>query len=86
MTVETQPTLTDDAEPSEEPPAPNHVFVLRLWPARADEWWGRVQHISSGETRYFRAWSGLVAHLKSLLAEGPASDQERASGNEESTS
>jgi hypothetical protein len=72
MTVETPPDLPDNSEPAAGPPASSQVFVLRLWRAGSVEWRGRVQHITSGETRYFRAWPGLVAHLEALLADGKA--------------
>ncbi len=45
--------------------------MLRLWAEElADgrvEWRGKVQHVSSGETYYFRDWPTLIAHLLELL-------------------
>jgi hypothetical protein len=70
MTLETPPNLPIDSDPLAIPPVPNQVFVLRLWRVEATEWRGRVQHVNSGETRSFRAWPGLVAHLEALLAAG----------------
>jgi hypothetical protein len=32
------------------------------------EWGGRIQHIPSGETQYFRDWQSLVAHLQAILS------------------
>lgn len=47
--------------------------MLRLWPEEIDgdqvEWRGQVQHVTSGETRYFRDWSTLVALLQQMLPE-----------------
>ena len=31
------------------------------------EWRGKVQHVTSGEVRYFRDWPGLVACIQYLL-------------------
>ena len=85
MTAETPPNLPDNSAPIASPSAPNQVFVLRLWRAGSTEWRGRVHHVTSGETRYFRAWPGLVAHLEALLADGPESDKRGARSNEEAT-
>ncbi len=55
-----------------DPTAPrSHLFTLRLWPedlggGRTD-WRGRVQHVNSGEARYFRDWPTLEAFLEELL-------------------
>ena len=49
----------------------SHLFMLRLW--REDlgsgqtDWRGRVQHINSGETRYFRDWPTLKVFMERLL-------------------
>ncbi|HNS50149.1 MAG TPA: hypothetical protein PKO09_03120 [Anaerolineae bacterium] len=48
-----------------------HVFTLRLWPedlgdGRVD-WRGKIQHLNSGEVRYFRDWPALEAFLDELL-------------------
>lgn len=48
-----------------------HLFTLRLWPeALGDgriEWRGQVRHLPSGETRYFREWSALMAFVQDML-------------------
>ena len=49
----------------------SHLFTLRLWPedvggGRTD-WRGKVQHVNSGEARYFRDWRTLEAFVKDLL-------------------
>ncbi len=45
----------------------SHLFTLRLWPEELGggetEWRGKVQHVTSGEVRYFRDWSTLIAFL-----------------------
>jgi hypothetical protein len=48
-----------------------HLFTVRVW--REDlgggqhEWRGKVQHVTSGEARYFRTWSALRAFLRDML-------------------
>jgi hypothetical protein len=48
-----------------------HLFTVRLW--REDlgegrtEWRGKVQHVLSGEERYFRDWPALNAFLLTML-------------------
>lgn len=45
----------------------SHLFTVRVW--REDlgeghsEWRGQVQHLLSGETRYFRDWPSLVTFI-----------------------
>ena len=53
------------------PPDRSHLFTVRLW--REDlghgrlEWRGQVQHVLSGETRYFRDWAMLVEFVRAML-------------------
>jgi hypothetical protein len=57
---------------------PSHLFTIRIWLEelgnRRSEWRGQVQLVASGETRYFRDWAALIAHLTEML---PASANER---------
>jgi hypothetical protein len=59
-------------------PAPSsHLFMLRLWPEDLGsgqiDWRGSVQHVNSGEARYFRDWPTLEAFVEGLLrGEGDA--------------
>ena len=49
----------------------SHLFTVRMWPEAVGEeleWRGKVQHVTGGETRYFRTWSALVAFLEEMLA------------------
>jgi hypothetical protein len=50
------------------PSPPSHLFTVRLWLEEladgGSEWRGRVQHVLSGETRYFREWAALAAFLQ----------------------
>lgn len=50
----------------------SHLFTLRLWREELGggdaEWRGKVQHVTSGEVRYFRDWSMLIAFLVQVLS------------------
>ena len=63
----------------------SHLFTLRLWAEPLgegrSEWRGRVQHVASGETRYFRDWSTLVTLLLEML---PRSSDAQSKGDETS--
>ncbi len=54
----------------------SHLFTIRLWPELLDdgqvEWRGKVQHILSGEARYFRDWSTLITYMQEMLPAGDA--------------
>lgn len=67
-------------------PAPNQTFVLRLWRAAVDEhraeWRGRLQQVTTGETRYFRTWPALLAQLQALLGTEPRRDEAALPGEE----
>ncbi len=57
-------------------PAPrSHVFILRIWPEEMGggeiEWRGKVQHVTSGEARYFRDWPTLQTFVEELLRAEP---------------
>ena len=67
-----QPPLVQDAHG----PVHAQLFTLRVW--REDlgegrsEWRGKVQHVLSGEARYFRDWATLIAALQEMLKTGEA--------------
>jgi len=50
----------------------SHLFTVRLWREELGngqtELRGKVQHVSSGEARYFRDWPTLIAFLLALLS------------------
>jgi hypothetical protein len=50
----------------------SHLFTVRLWAEELGngqtEWRGQVQHVLSGETRYFREWATLEAFVLALLS------------------
>ena len=54
-------------------PVKTHLFTVRLWQAETDhgqsEIRGKVQHVLSGEVRYFGDWSTLQAFLVEQSAE-----------------
>ena len=49
----------------------SHLFMLRLWledlGSGQTDWRGKVQHVNSGEARYFRDWQTLEAFMEGLL-------------------
>ena len=48
-----------------------HLFTMRMWAEVLGdgqiEWRGKVQHVLSGEARYFRAWDTLITYLQDML-------------------
>ncbi len=50
----------------------SHLFTVRLWLEELGngqtEVRGKVQHVTSGEARYFRDWPTLIAFLQALLS------------------
>lgn len=61
----------------------SHLFMLRLWledlGSGQTDWRGKVQHVNSGEARYFRDWPTLEAFMEGLLRR---IDTEGANSNE----
>jgi hypothetical protein len=49
----------------------SHLFTVRLWAEELGdgqiEWRGKLQHVTSGEARYFRDWPVLIALLQAML-------------------
>ena len=49
----------------------SQLFIVRLWVEDLGdgrwEWRGQVQHVTSGETHYFREWTTLIAWLLAML-------------------
>ncbi len=49
----------------------SHLVMVRVW--REDlgegriEWRGKIQHVSTGEVKYFREWQTLIACLAEML-------------------
>jgi len=58
----------------------SELFTVRLW--REDqgegrvEWRGKVRHVLSGQTRYFRDWQVLLAFLQETRTEPGINGQE----------
>ncbi len=50
----------------------SQLFVVRVWLEKISdgksEWRGRVLHVSSSETCYFRDWQSLTGHMCTMLA------------------
>jgi hypothetical protein len=51
----------------------SHFFTVRVWQEELGndqtEWRGKVQHVHTGEVRYFREWPTLVTVLLKMLSE-----------------
>jgi len=66
--------LTNSVAPGSEASHCSQLFTVRLWPEELGngrvEWRGRVQHVTSGQWRYFREWPALVAALQEMLTAG----------------
>ena len=56
----------------------SHLFTVRVWledlGEGQTEWRGKIQHVLSGEARYFRDWTGLVEQMKAM-AHGTSSSE-----------
>ncbi len=55
-----------------EPPrgAWSTLFTVRVWTESIGdeaEWRGKVQHLHSGEARYFRGWQMLVESIEAIV-------------------
>lgn len=59
-------------------PRHSQLFTVRLWREELgngqSEWRGQVQHIVSGEMRYFREWPPLEAFLLTKLQTEPGDE------------
>ena len=55
------------------PSLTSHLFTVRIWReelgAGRVEWRGKVQHALSGEARYFREWTELIAFLREQVGD-----------------
>lgn len=51
----------------------SHLFAVRVWLEKVDgghfEWRGHVEHVMSGERRYFRTWPALAEKVKEFLTQ-----------------
>ena len=73
---------------ADRPAQTSHLFTLRLWMEDTGEgqtdWRGKVQHVNSGEVRYFRGWSVLETFVEGLLRgtcpEGPCAGEAEETG------
>jgi hypothetical protein len=47
------------------------LFTVRVWQevlsGGKTEWRGKIQHVGSGEARYFRDWATMVEFLREIL-------------------
>jgi hypothetical protein len=58
----------------------SHLFTVRLWVERLGggqmETRCKVQHVLSGETRYFRQWPALLIYLTAKVGQLEQEDEE----------
>ena len=63
-------TLPAD-RPAQATPDSSHLFLVRLWPDGTEStghaWYGRVQHVVSGEAHTFEDWAALIESLRGML-------------------
>ena len=73
---------------ADRPAHSSHLFMVRMWPedlgdGRTD-WRGKVQHVNSGEARYFRDWQTLEVFVEGLIRrhdeEGPGTGEDEETG------
>jgi hypothetical protein len=61
------------------PSLTSHLFTVRVWREElgADhvEWRGKVQHALSGEARYFREWTELIAFMQEQVSDTDQANQ-----------
>jgi hypothetical protein len=52
-----------------------HLFIIRCWEEELgpenSEWRSKVQHVQSGEVRYFRAWPEMMDWMQAQLDSAP---------------
>ena len=71
-----------DKNDADQPSQSSQLFMLRMWledlGSGQTDWRGKVQHVNSGEVRYFRDWQTLETFMEGLLRttdpEGKLSD------------
>ena len=58
----------------------SQFFTLRVWPEVDEEgnvhWRGKLRHIPSETTFYFREWAELIPLLLSILRQYPPADSD----------
>jgi hypothetical protein len=61
------------------PSLTSHFFTVRVWReelgAGRIEWRGKVQHALSGEARYFREWTDLIAFMQEQVIDTDQANQ-----------
>ena len=60
-----------DKNEHDQPTQSSQLFMLRMWLEDLgngqNDWRGKIQHVNSGEVRYFRDWATLEAFMEGLL-------------------
>ncbi len=54
----------------------SQLFTVRVWQVESadgsSEWRGKLQHVPSGEIRYFRGWAALIPLMLDMLRRHPS--------------
>jgi hypothetical protein len=70
--------MVDKNDP-DQPAQSSQLFMLRMWledlGSGQTDWRGKVQHVNSGEVRYFRDWPMLEAFVEELLRTADPEDK-----------
>jgi hypothetical protein len=60
----------------------SHLFTVRVWREELgdghSEWRGKVQYVLSGEARYFREWTALIAFVREQVGDQTTSSADVA--------
>jgi hypothetical protein len=81
MKAKTMPESYSTTEPNQSQ-CHSELFTVRLWREQLNdhwEWRGKVQHVLSGETRYFRDWQTLLAFIQETWTEAGINGREHPS-------
>ena len=61
------------------PSLTSHLFTVRIWREELGdgrvEWRGKVQYALSGEARYFREWTELIAFVREQVGDTDQANQ-----------
>ena len=65
----------------------SHLFTLRIWDEQDEDgqirWRGKLRHVPSDTTHYFRDWAALVPLLLSMLRQQSQASVESGAKTEE---
>ncbi len=74
----------DSSSPPSELRYHSQLFTVRLWREQLNdhwEWRGKVLHVTTGKTRYFRDWQTLIDFLQAAQSTANINGREHSSLN-----